>query len=151
MNSTYAEGPNFAITVEDGVATCRIWARPDLSWAEGAGTADTIAKALQALAAGPRDRARGLVLDERQAPPVVGPRTEAAIGELLSAWERRGRRVAYALGNNPVKSLQMRRLMAQWTPKHGRAFATIEEAHAWACAADADTPLSTKLPTPPAK
>jgi hypothetical protein len=144
MKTTYAEGACFSITIDDGVATCRVWVRPDLNWEQGALEAKRIADALQALAAGPRETARGLVLDERDAPPVVGPRTQAAIGELLSAWEHHSRHVAYALGTHPVKNLQMRRLLAEWAPKYGRAFESIEEARAWASEASTYTPLATK-------
>lgn len=144
MKVTYAEGPCFTITLEGGVATCRIWVRPDLDSGEGARQAGVIANALVALAAGPREQAKGLVLDERAAPPVVGPRSQAALGALLSAWERSGRRVAFANGDNPVKGLQMRRLTAQWAPKYGRCFVTIEEARAWVLARDPDAPPSMK-------
>ncbi|HEU4539264.1 MAG TPA: hypothetical protein VFS00_34320 [Polyangiaceae bacterium] len=150
MRSTYAEGRSFSIVIDDGVVTCRVWVQPDIDWEAGARLAAEISQALQALAAGPREAAKALVLDERDAPPVVGPRTQALIGDLLSAWERRGRRIAYALGTNPVKHLQMRRLVAQWAPKQGRTFESIDEARAWALEAPGAglTPAGTKRPTP---
>lgn len=153
MKLTYAEGRCFSITLEDGVVTCRVWERPDLDREEGARMAAVISGALRALAARPRHLARALVLDEREAPPVVGPRTQASIGELLAAWERQGRRVAYALGANPVKNVQVRRLIATWAPKYGRAFESIDWARAWVTepdAGDAAAP-STKAPAPSTK
>ncbi|HEU4407001.1 MAG TPA: hypothetical protein VFS43_17160 [Polyangiaceae bacterium] len=147
MKSTYAEGPFYSITLDDGVATCRVWGNPDLDWAEGARWAHEIAKALLTLAAGPRESARALLFDDREAPPVVGPRTQTSLGTFLSAWERRGRRVAFVLDASPVRGLQARRLLAEWAPKHGRAFTSIEEARAWVLARDADSPGPTK-PSP---
>ncbi|HEU4536840.1 MAG TPA: hypothetical protein VFS00_22110 [Polyangiaceae bacterium] len=132
MKLSYAEGPTYSISLEDGVASCRIWSRPDIEWAEGARVATDLTKVLLALAEGPREQARALVFDEREAPPVFGPQTEVAVGSLLAAWERQERRVASAVGTNPVKQLQMRRLLAERAPKYGRAFLTFEEALAWA-------------------
>ncbi|HEU4411212.1 MAG TPA: hypothetical protein VFS43_38520 [Polyangiaceae bacterium] len=144
MKSTYAEGPSYEITLEGGLVTCRIWSRPDLDWAAGASAAEALSEALVALAAGPRAQARGLLVDERQAPSVVGPRTQAALGALLSTWERRGRHIAFVLPPDPVVTLQKRRLMAQWAPKQGRVFESIDEARAWALAPDPAAPTPAK-------
>lgn len=132
MSVTYAEGPFFSITLEDGLAMCRIWSRPDIEWAEGARIADTLAQSLTALAIGPREQARALVVDEREGAPVIGPQTQTVMGSMLASWERRDRRVGCAFGSNAVKGLQVRRLLAEWAPKNGRGFESIEEARAWA-------------------
>jgi hypothetical protein len=127
----YAEGSNFTITLQGGVVTCRVWIRADLDSAEGARSAEVISRALRELAMGPRDRAKGLVLDQSGAPPVAGPRTQAALCDLLAAWERAGRRVGLALGDSPVRNLQMRRLLVERAPTFGRAFASAEQARTW--------------------
>lgn len=132
MITTYAEGPFFSITIEDGLVTCHVWSRPDIAWAEGARFAETLAQALTTLAVGPREQARALVVDEREAAPAIGPQTQMVMGSMLASWERRSRRIACVFGSNAVKGLQARRLLAEWAPKHGRAFASIEEARAWA-------------------
>ena len=129
MTAPYAAGGNYRIEIERGVATCRVWRRPDVDAATGALYAQEKIAHFEALARGP---VRGMIFDLREAPPVTGPRTRAAIGEMIGAFERAGRRIALVAGEHPTQRLQLRSVVDELAPMHGRVFHDVASATAWA-------------------
>lgn len=78
------EDENFSIDVDgDAVARVRVWKRPDLPFDKGAELARRMLATTHGLAGDAR--ARGLVLDLREAPVLVGPRTRSTLAELVGA------------------------------------------------------------------
>lgn len=116
MGSVYAEGGNYRIELDAGVATCTVWRRPDVDGETGAAWAREKIDHFAALARGP---ARGLVFDLRMAPPVTGPKTQEALGQMLEHFERAGRPVAVLVGDHAVQKLQLQRVVASVCPKTG--------------------------------
>jgi hypothetical protein len=120
MTEPHAQGGNYRIDIADGVATCRVWRRPDVDAQTGAGWAAEQLEVVQRLAAEPATSVRGFILDLQDAPPVVGPRTEAAIGQMLAPWETRGRPVVVIPGASPTQRLQLTRVVRLHAPTWGR-------------------------------
>ena len=116
-----ASGDNYEILLQGRVAVCRVFQRPDRSSAQGADSAAQIAEHL--VAASRREGVDGLVFDFRDAPTVFGPRTEAALGQAFSAFEKARRRVVAVVASHALQRLQIARVLAQ-TAHH---FGSIEE------------------------
>lgn len=130
MATLYAEGGNYRIELlGGGVASCRVWRRPDVDAQTGAGFAREKIAHFEALANG---EARALLFDLRDAPPVTGPKTQEALGKMLWPFEREGRRVAIVVGEHAIQKLQLQRIVDEAAPKHGRVFASEREALAYA-------------------
>jgi hypothetical protein len=128
MTGCYAEGGNYCIELDDAVAYCRVWARPDLDFAAGARLALETVGHFEALSVGP---ARAMIFDLSAAPPVAGPSTQASLGQMLSAWERVKRPIALVGGSNQVQLLQLRRLVASHASSHGALFTDLAAARIW--------------------
>jgi hypothetical protein len=125
----YAEGGNYRIDLQAGVATCRVWRRPDVDAQTGAAFAREKIAHFEALAEGP---ARAMIFDLRDAPPVTGPKTQEALGRMLAPFERAGRPVAVLVGDHAIQKLQMQRLVETAAPTQGRVFGVEREAVAYA-------------------
>jgi hypothetical protein len=123
----FAQGGNYEIELVGGVAHCRVWRRPDVDHATGARFAQQLAAHLAELL---HADARALVLDLREAPPVQGPRTQAAVGGILGAWEANARPAAFVV-TGALSHLQMVRLAREHAPHHARVFQHPDEANAW--------------------
>jgi hypothetical protein len=76
-----------------------------------------------------------MLFDLTRAPAVTGPKTQAALGEMLQAWEAGGKRVALLTGPLSIQQLQLCRLIAEHAPHQGAVFSSPEEARAWLDAA----------------
>lgn len=124
----FAEGANYSIDIEGSVATCRVWARPDLDFASGAQSATQKISLFQLLAKG--DTA-GMLFDLTQAPAVTGPKTQEALGQMLRAWQAAGKPIAVVTGQNSMRKLQLRRLLSTFAPVHAALFDTVNEASTW--------------------
>ncbi len=128
MVTLYAEGGNYRIELDARIATCRVWRRPDVDAETGAAFAKEKVAHFDALA---RGAARALIFDLREAPPVTGPKTQEAIGRMVSAFERARRRVALVSGPSATQRLQLQRIVDASAPISGRVFVTPEDARAW--------------------
>jgi hypothetical protein len=128
MPPIYAEGGNYRIELEAGVAYCRVWARPDVDSATGSRFAHEKIAHFQELS---RGAANALILDLTLAPPVTGPSTQEALGQMLSAWERARRPIAVVSGANQIQLLQLRRLVATHAPHCGAVFSESTAAREW--------------------
>ncbi|GAB5549225.1 MAG: hypothetical protein RLO52_21870 [Sandaracinaceae bacterium] len=119
MSSVYAEGGNYRIELDEGIARCVVWRRPDVDGQTGAAWAKEKISHFKALARGP---ARALVFDLRQAPPVTGPKTQEALGQMLESFERARRPVAVLVGDHAVQKLQLQRVVTDCCPNVGVVF-----------------------------
>ena len=119
----YADGANFRFELDArSILTCRVWKRPDLDADTGAALAHEMA-AVWARAGSDAAVVAG-VFDLRDAPPVFGPRTEAAFRTMLERLG--GKRIALLCGDNAVQRLQLQRIGAG----HGAVIVThlVEQA-----------------------
>lgn len=123
------EDENFSIDVDgDAVARVRVWKRPDLPFDKGAELARRMLATTRGLAGDAR--ARGLVLDLREAPVLVGPRTRSTLAELVGAWEAAGKRVGVVLVPG-VQRVTLEPGLTEAAPTCARVTGTTDEAHAW--------------------
>jgi hypothetical protein len=128
MIKRFAEGLNYSIDLDALSATCRVWSRPDLSSAQGAELAREKVSLFQELARGPT---ASMLFDLTLAPVVTGPKTQQALGEMLSAWQAADKPIAVVVGPQSIQQLQLRRLLAASAPDRSALFATSDEASVW--------------------
>jgi len=129
MAQELAGGANFKITLEPPTAICRVWQRPDLSSAEGARCAEEMSAHLSKLTA--RLDLHGAVFDVSEAPPVTGPKTEAALGALYALYERAKRKIAVVTGSHPTQRMQQTRVLREHAPEYGRVVFSLDEGRAF--------------------
>jgi hypothetical protein len=128
MTHRFAEGMNYSIDLEGSVAVCRVWSRRDLDSATGARLATEKIALFRKLAS--RDTA-AMLLDLSEAPVVAGPKTQAALGEMLKAWQDVSKPVAVVASSHSIQQLQLRRLIQTFAPSQGGLFGSTDEAAAW--------------------
>ncbi len=128
ISASWAAGDNYRIDLVRTIAWVKVWKRPDLNRERGATLAREKVTLLRKLADGPRSMAKALLLDLREAPTSWGPMTQAALAEILSAWEHAGRRVAILLSSDPVQGVLVRPLIKQAAPTQARSFLVEAEA-----------------------
>jgi hypothetical protein len=132
MVQRFAAGENYSIDLDGPRAMCRVWSRPDLDSATGAALAVEKISLFQRLAQSTgQGSARELLFDLTQAPAVTGPKTQDALGQMMSAWEQAGKRIAVVSGPLSMQQLQLRRLVTTYAPQHGALFTSLDEAKAW--------------------
>jgi hypothetical protein len=132
MIQRFAEGQNYSIDVDGSRATCRVWSRPDLDSAQGAALAIEKISLFQRLAqTSGQGSARELLFDLTQAPPVTGPKTQEALGQMIGAWEQAGKRIGVVSGPLSMQQLQLRRLLTTFAPQYGALFTSLDDARAW--------------------
>jgi hypothetical protein len=118
----------FSITVDGARAVIRIWRRTDLDHATGA------ANAVEMAAEGAKLPGRGvreIVLDLREAPGIAGPKTSAAIAAMLARWGTARIRIAVLITDDPLKTLQFRRLVTDNAPKNACVTSDLVAAEKW--------------------
>ncbi|MFO0553069.1 MAG: hypothetical protein U0271_32075 [Polyangiaceae bacterium] len=104
----FARAENFVATIEiDGLATVRVWRRPDLTAQQGAELAERMLEVVRRLAA--QSGVVGIMVDLREAPSVVGPRTEAVLGAVAAAMKGKGA-VAFVAASDAMQQLQLKRI-----------------------------------------
>lgn len=126
-----AEGPSYSIAVDGDRGAIRVWRRPDLSTDEGARLAGEMATALGGLL----PKIRSLSFDLRDAPPVSGPVTIEALGNLVRACERGRIRIAVVIADDAMQRLQVQRIAKECAPEMARVFAAPADAERWLSAA----------------
>jgi hypothetical protein len=129
MGGVYATGENYQFDLEeDGIARLRVWKRPDLAMIAGAHAAVEIQQYCKTLF----DEGHHLVFDMRDAPKVAGPRTQAAITEIILSARRSRRRFAVVVGDASIQRLQMNRLATEHSSGWAALFRNLERALRWA-------------------
>jgi hypothetical protein len=124
--ASYAEGDNFEIIIAKRLATVRVWQRPDLSYQAGAALAQRISDHVRALAEDASVEA--LLIDQREAPPLIGKTTRAAISEMVATCTAKRKPIAL-LSSLGVQHAIMRRIVHAETL--GRAFTSVDDAQRW--------------------
>jgi hypothetical protein len=124
----FAVRDNWRIDLEGAIARCQIQRRKDLDPEVGARLAEELLQVVKRLAA---SRAYGMLLDVRDAPPANGPRTQAAVGAMVAAFEGASRPIAVLIADSPVQVMQLSRIVREHAPTHGRTFTVPDEAEAW--------------------
>lgn len=112
----FSETENYSIDIDGTRAVAKVWRRPDLDSATGARLAGELGVDISRIVG----RIRTLVLDVSAAPPVAGPKTTEALGGLLATCEKAGVDIDVLVTDDAVQSLQIKRLISQYAPKHGR-------------------------------
>lgn len=125
MTERLGEGTNYVVTLDESRIVARVHRRRDLDTSAGAEEAERMASTIRAHS----QRGRSLLFDLREAPTTFGPRTEDALAAMLRNCEAHGMVVAM-LAHDGLQLLQARRLLASTSPRHGRAFDTLEAAEA---------------------
>lgn len=108
---------NSETLVREGTVHVRVFSRPDLSAADGASAALALGNHLVTYASEPS--VSRLVIDLTQAPPVMGPITQGAMGEVFRAWERAQKRIVVFIADHATQELQQRRLVRENAPLRG--------------------------------
>jgi len=104
-----AEGRNYTFDLDRGVVVCRVVSVKTLTMEEGAACALEKIAIFQSLAQ--RADVRGLIFDLRDAPKIVGPKTEQALDAMISAF-RQAKKPLAILVADAVQELQQRRIAA---------------------------------------
>jgi hypothetical protein len=105
-----SEGDNHLISARNGIATCQVWVRPDLSPEDGARNARQMSEYLtnQVLFAG--SPYRGVLFDLRKGPPVFGPKTRETLAGFFTSAATAKIPIAVLVGESPIQVLQFRNL-----------------------------------------
>lgn len=128
IGGSWASGANYRIDLVRTIAWVKVWKRPDLTREQGAMLAQEKVTRLRQLATGPRSMAKALLLDLREAPTSWGPTTQAALGDIVVAWEAARRRIAVLLAPDHVQGVLMRSLIKEISPQNLRMFQQEAEA-----------------------
>jgi hypothetical protein len=128
--SVVTEGDAHRATLEGGLVRCVIRRARSASSDAIADEIERLAERLKPLA----PTAAGIVLDVREAPGVAGPRSQAAVAAIFGAYARMRKRIAVVVGDDALKQLQMRRLLAESAPSHGVMFSDAADADRWIAA-----------------
>lgn len=128
MMKPFAKGLNYSIELDGATAICRVWSRPDLDSTTGAALAVEKVAHFQSLAQG---AAQGMLFDLTRAPAVTGPRTQQALGEMLTAFQASGKPIALVVGQQSIQQLQLRRLVSTYAAAHGSLFTSFDDASSW--------------------
>jgi hypothetical protein len=105
-----SEGDNHLISARQGIATCQVWVRADLSPEDGARSARQMSDYLTQNVLYPDSPYRGVIFDLRKAPPVFGPKTREALAGFFASAARASIPVAVLVGESAIQVLQFRNL-----------------------------------------
>lgn len=127
-----ADGENYTIDLEQGVAVIRIFRRPDLD-------AKTLTQQAESLLPKVRELAHmegvtGLLLDLRRVGSGVSEGVEKAYRMLATAWEITAQPLA-VLVEDSILRMQVRRIISEASPRFGGVFNDREEARRFTGAA----------------
>lgn len=131
--SVWAKGANYEIVIVDGRATIRVWRRPDLSFEAGAALGEEMGGHALSLARGAIRGVQGVVFDLREAPPLMGKRTRAAMAKVAAACETSTVRVAFLAASEAQSTIL--RLAVGANATHTRVTVDERDAIAWVTSA----------------
>jgi hypothetical protein len=121
-------GGNYQIDLDAGIARCKVWRRPDVDRATGARFAEELADQFYTLASG---AAQAMILDLHEAPPVNGPKTQAALGKILAVCEAAALPIALVSSEDPLQRMQLGRLARAHAPDWASVYDGRDEAERW--------------------
>lgn len=122
----YAEGQNFTVDIEEGVAVCRTFKQPNLDSTGLGDAAFELCKLGTALTLD--DAVTGMVVDLRRTPGAVGPRVELAYADLAGAWEATAQRISFLILDDPLQQMQISRIVSHSAGRFGAVFTDRNEA-----------------------
>lgn len=125
----YAEGENFTIDIEDGVAVVRVFRRSDLDSGKLGALAEEIVPLAKALTT--HDGVTGMVVDLRRVNGAVAPRVEQAYGAVAATWEATAQPIAFLVGE-AVQRMQIGRVVSQFAARCGGLFSERDDARRFA-------------------
>ena len=105
-----SEGDNHLISARNGIATCQVWVRPDLSSEDGARNARQMSDYLAQHVLFAGSPYRGVLFDLRKGPPVFGPKTRETLAGFFSSAASAKIPIAVLVGESPIQVLQFRNL-----------------------------------------
>jgi hypothetical protein len=130
----YAEGPNFTIDLEDGVAVVRSFKRVDLDSVQLGDAALQLRELGSELTK--EEKVSGLVVDLRRTPGAVGPRVEQAYSDIAGAWEATGQRVSFLILEDAMQHMQITRIVSKAAGRFGAVFTDRNEARTFVGSTD---------------
>lgn len=130
----YAEGPNFTIDLEDGVAVVRTFKRTDLDSAQLGDAAAQLSQLSAQLTVD--DKVTGLVVDLRRTPGAVGPRVEQAYADIAGAWDSTGQRVSFLILEDAMQHMQISRIVTKAASRCGAVFTDRNDARTFVGSTD---------------
>jgi len=127
-----AQGEIFEITEVDGMLTCTVVNRPEVTPEQGARCAVDMHDAIDRELLRSPSKAQSLVFDVRRGPPAFGPKTRASLEKMFIKAEAQNRRLAILVGSSPTQMLQFGSLHRECAPTWSRVFSEAEAATQWA-------------------
>jgi hypothetical protein len=130
----HAEGPNFTIDLEEGVAVVRTFKRTDLDSGQQGDAAVQLSGLCTQLTLD--DKVTGLVVDLRRTPGAVGPRVEQAYSDIAGAWDATGQRVSFLILEDALQHMQITRIVTKAAARCGAVFTDRNEARTFVGSSD---------------
>lgn len=120
-----SSGDNYRLSKVSGTLLLEVWQRPDLSSQQGADLAERMLAEVRAHTIKPD--VREVILDLSKAPPVAGPRTQAALADIAGFVCRHGKPFAFVSGERALMRMQLKRLLADKQVSLARIVRTLAE------------------------
>jgi len=130
----FAEGLNFTIDLEDGVAVIRTFKRVDLDSVQVGDAALHMRQLGSELTKD--EKVSGLVVDLRRTPGAVGPRVEQAYSDIAGAWEATAQRVSFLILEDAMQHMQITRIVSKAATRFGAVFTDRNEARTFVGSTD---------------
>ncbi len=131
-------GTNYVITMESGVAICRVYRDPGQSSDDAARSLEAVVVESRSLALD--DGVAGFVIDMRRTPGAQSPQIELVLSRIAQVWESTGQRIAFLVDSDPIQKLQLSRIATTSAPRFGAIFANRDDARAFAGATSTTDP-----------
>ena len=126
-----AKGAIFEIRAADGIVTCAVVNRSDITPAEGARCAQEMDDVLSREVLCDGAAYQGLVFDVRRGPAAFGPKTRVSLEKLFGNAERAQRRTAVLVGTSSTQYLQFSNLLRECDATHVQITRDPDQALAW--------------------
>ena len=126
-----ARGAIFEITAHEGLVTCQVINRSDVTAAEGARCASLMNEVLTQRVLTPLSPYRGLIFDVRQGPSAFGPKTRAALEQVFAAADASRKLIAVLVSSSPTQRLQFGNLCRERAPERSNVFDDQADAQRW--------------------
>jgi hypothetical protein len=122
-----ARGSIFVIHAINGIVTCIVENRADVTPDEGARCAEEMHDCLVNVVLKRGSLYSGVVFDVRRGPAVFGPKTRVRLEKIFSAAERVGKPLAVRVGESAIQRLQFANLCQQCAPRWSKVLGQGEE------------------------
>ena len=120
-----SSGDNYRISKVNGALLLEVWQRPDLSSAQGEDLAERMLAEVRTHAA--RPDVREVILDLSNAPPVAGPRTQSALGDIAGFVSRHRKPFIFVSGDGALMRMQLNRILTDNRVSGARVVRTLAD------------------------